>query len=62
MSDEQIIKQINESKAEQVLRENLQASKSFVPENSFQEKALENYNNMDESQKSQFIQKGWKNG
>lgn len=60
MSDERIVQQINESRSEQALREHIASGKSVE---NFEDKAtVEKYNNMDESQKAQFTQKGWKNG
>lgn len=60
MSDERIVQQINESRSEQALREHIASGQSVE---SFEDKAtVEKYNNMDESQKAQFTQKGWKNG
>lgn len=61
MSDEQVIKRMMESKAEQQLRDSINSGKEFVAETSAQQKVLENYNNMDEAQKQQFKQKRWIN-
>ena len=62
MSDEAIIKQINESKANQRLREYLNEGKEHSISSNADTAALERYNQMSESEKQSFRAKGWKNG
>ena len=62
MSDEAIIKQINESKANQRLREYLNEGKEFSTSSNEDQQALERYNQMSEAEKQSFKSKGWKNG
>jgi hypothetical protein len=59
---EDIVKQINESKVQQELRESITTGKTFEAKDDLHQKVLNDYNQMDESQKEQFTQKGWKNG
>lgn len=61
MSDEQIIKQMIESKAQQSLRQHINEGKEFNPSNAVEQKVLDNYNQMTEQQQQQFNAKGWKN-
>lgn len=61
MSDEQIIKQMIESKAQQNLRQHINEGKEFNPSNAVEQKVLDNYNQMTEQQQQQFNAKGWKN-
>ena len=61
MSDEQILKQIMESKATQKLRESINEGQEFKVTSEEDKKALDNYNQMTETEKQQFTQKGWKN-
>lgn len=61
MSDEEILKQIVESKADQRLREHINEGKELgTSEEDIQ--ALERYNAMSESEQVSFKNKGWKNG
>lgn len=62
MSDEQVLKQILENKANQKLRDSIKNGQEFKVESKEDALALDNYNQMTEDQKSQFTQKGWKNG
>lgn len=61
MSDEQVIKQMIESKAQQSLRQHINEGKEFKPSNAVEQKVLDNYNQMTEQQQQQFNAKGWKN-
>ena len=61
MSDEQVIKQMIESKAQQNLRQHINEGKEFKPSNAVEEQVLNNYNQMTEQQQQQFNAKGWKN-
>lgn len=61
MSDEEILKQIAESRANQRLREHINEGKELS--NSEEDtQALERYNAMSESEQANFKNKGWKNG
>ena len=61
MSDEEILKQIAESKADQRLREHINEGKELgTSEEDAQ--ALKRYNAMSESEQANFKNKGWKNG
>ena len=62
MSDAEVIKRMLESKAEQKLRESINEGREFSATTSEDTQVLEKYEQMDESGKQQFIQKGWKNG
>ena len=61
MLDEQVIKQMIESKAQQSLRQHINEGKEFKPSNAVEEQVLNNYNQMTEQQQQQFNAKGWKN-
>lgn len=62
MNDNQIIKQIIKSKTEQELRESLsESNNSFNVKTNIHKEVLDNYQNMNESQKDSFMKKGWKN-
>lgn len=62
MSDEKIIKQINESRAEQKLRDSIKEGKEFSIDTTEDAQTLEKYNKMTESEKTSFNRKGWING
>lgn len=62
MSDEAIIKQINESKANQRLREYLNEGRELNFSVVEDQQALKRYNQMSEAEKQSFRSKGWKNG
>lgn len=62
MSDKDVVKRILESKAEQNLRESINEGKEFKPEDDVSRRVLNTFGQMDETQKQQFMQKGWKNG
>lgn len=62
MSDEAIIKQINESRANQRLREYLNEGRELNSSVVEDQQALERYNQMSEAEKKSFRSKGWKNG
>lgn len=59
-NDEQIIKQILESKANQELREHINEGKE-LRSSAETEAAVERYAQMSEAEQKQFTQKGWKN-
>ena len=61
MSDEEVLKQIIESKADQRLREHINEGKELSSSIEDQQ-ALERYNAMTESEQASFKNKGWKNG
>ena len=61
MSDNEVIKQMIESKADQNIRDYLNEGKSLDNTNENQQ-ALKRYNDMTESEKQSFRSKGWKNG
>lgn len=60
MSDEEVLKQIIESKADQRLREHINEGKELGSSLEDQQ-ALERYNAMSESEQTSFKAKGWKN-
>lgn len=62
MSDKDVVKRILESKAEQNLRESINEGKEFKAEDDVSRRVLNTFGQMDETQKQQFMQKGWKNG
>ena len=62
MSDENVLKHIMESKAEQSLRQHINEGKEFVPSNIVEQQVLNKYKLMEDAQKQQFNTKGWKNG
>lgn len=62
MDDAQIIKRLNESKADQNLREAINEGRQFSANTDEDKQALERYEQMDESAKANFTNKGWKNG
>ena len=62
MSDEKVIKQINESRAEQKLRDSIKEGKEFSIDTTEYAQTLEKYNKMTESEKISFNRKGWING
>ena len=61
MSDAEVIKRMLESKAEQKLRKSINEGREFSATTSEDAQVLEKYEQMDESGKQQFMQKGWKN-
>ena len=62
MSDEEVIKQICKSKADQALREHLFKGESLETAPKELSESVESYLNMSESEKQQYTQKEWKNG
>lgn len=62
MSDKDVVKRMLESRAEQNLRESINEGKEFKPEDDVSRRVLDTFGQMDETQKRQFMQKGWKNG
>jgi len=62
MSDEDVIKQMIKSKAEQALREHVFKGESLDNAPEQLSSVAKDYMNMSESEKQAFMQKGWKNG
>lgn len=63
MSDAEVIKRMLESKAEQKLRDAINEGRETISPNSIEDLAVHaKYSQMSESEKQQFMQKGWKNG
>ena len=61
-NDEQVLKQIIESRANQKLREHINEGKELKAFSIEDKQALERYNQMSETEQKQFAKKGWKNG
>lgn len=61
MSDEEILKQMAESRANQRLRDHINEGKELGSSIEDQQ-ALQRYNAMTESEQQNFNRKGWKNG
>lgn len=60
-NDEQVLKQIIESKANQKLREHINEGKELKASSIEDKRALERYSQMSEAEQKQFAKKGWKN-